>query len=49
MLKIVVLQKLYNLSDQAVAYEMTNRFDFMRFLRIYPGNQTPEKKHRLGF
>lgn len=31
MLKIVVLQKFYDLSDEAEAYEMTNRFGFMRF------------------
>ena len=54
MLKVVILQKFYDLSDEAVAYEMTNRFDFMRFLAISPGGHTPDKntvwdfKEKLG-
>ena len=54
MLKIIVLQKFYDLSDPAVAYEITNRFDFMRFLNIAPGDSTPDQntvwdfKEKLG-
>ena len=54
MLKIIVLQKFYDLSDPAVAYEITNRFDFMRFLSIAPGDSTPDQntvwdfKEKLG-
>ena len=54
MLKVVILQKFYDLSDEAVAYEMTNLFDFMRFLAISPGDHTPDKntvwdfKEKLG-
>jgi len=54
MLKVIVLQKFYDLSDPAVAYEITNRFDFMRFLGIAPGDDTPDQntvwdfKEKLG-
>ena len=54
MLKIMIIQRFFDLSEEAAAYEITNRFDFMRFLGINPGDPTPAKstiwdfKEKLG-
>ncbi len=34
MFKILILQSLYNLSDEAVEYQILDRMSFMRFLGL---------------
>ncbi|WP_231577668.1 transposase [Treponema phagedenis] len=34
MFKIIILQKLYNISDDQTEYQINDRLSFMRFFRI---------------
>ena len=44
MFKILVLQSLYNLSDDAVEYQVRDRLSFMRFLGLTLGDRVPDAK-----
>lgn len=44
MFKVLVLQSLYNLSDEAAENQILDRLSFMRFLDMKPGNKTPDAK-----
>lgn len=54
MLKINVLQKFYGLSEERTEFEIVDRFSFMRFLQVAPGDALPDKntiwdfKEKLG-
>ena len=36
MFKVLILQSLYNLSDEAIEYQILDRLSFMRFLGLAP-------------
>jgi transposase, IS5 family len=44
MFKILVLQSLYNLSDDAMEYQINDRLSFMRFLQLSLGAKVPDAK-----
>jgi len=44
MFKVLVLQSLYNLSDDAVEYQIRDRLSFMRFLELSIGDRVPDAK-----
>ena len=44
MFKILVLQSLYNLSDDAVEFQIQDRLSFMRFLGLGLGSTVPDAK-----
>jgi len=44
MFKILVLQSLYNLSDDVVEYQIRDRLSFMRFLDLSLGDRVPDAK-----
>ena len=44
MFKILVVQSLYNLSDDAVEYQIMDRISFMRFLGLSLGDRVPDAK-----
>jgi len=44
MFKVLVLQSLYNLSDDAVEYQVRDRLSFMRFLGLSIGDRVPDAK-----
>lgn len=44
MFKVLVLQSLYNLSDDAVEYQVRDRLSFMRFLGLGIGDRVPDAK-----
>lgn len=44
MFKILVIQSLYNLSDDAVEYQIMDRISFMRFLGLNLGDRVPDAK-----
>ena len=44
MFKILVLQSLYNLSDDAVEFQVRDRLSFMRFLGLSIGDRVPDAK-----
>lgn len=44
MFKILVIQSLYNLSDDAVEYQILDRISFMRFLGLTLGDRVPDAK-----
>lgn len=44
MFKVMVLQSLYNLSDDAVEYQVRDRLSFMRFLGLAIGDRVPDAK-----
>lgn len=44
MFKILVLQSLYNLSDDAMEYQIRDRLSFMRFLGLTMGDRVPDAK-----
>jgi IS5 family transposase len=44
MFKILILQSLYNLSDEAVEYQILDRMSFMRFLGLHAGDPVPDAK-----
>lgn len=44
MFKILILQSLYNLSDESTEYQVLDRLSFMRFLGLRLGNKVPDAK-----
>lgn len=44
MFKILVLQHLYNLSDDEIEYQIRDRYSFCRFLGLYPEETVPDAK-----
>ena len=44
MFKILVIQSLYNLSEDAVEYQIMDRISFMRFLGLSLGERVPDAK-----
>jgi IS5 family transposase len=44
MFKILVLQQLYNLSDDRIEYQIRDRFSFMRFLGLQLEDRVPDAK-----
>jgi transposase, IS5 family len=44
MFKVLVLQSLYNLSDDAMEYQIRDRLSFMRFLGLTLGDRVPDAK-----
>ena len=44
MLKILILQSLYNLSDDATEFQIQDRLSFMRFLGLGLGSRVPDSK-----
>ncbi len=44
MFKILILQSLYNLSDDATEYQIMDRISFMRFLGLGVGDRIPDAK-----
>jgi len=42
--KILIIQSLYNLSDEAVEYQILDRMSFMRFLGLHAGDPVPDAK-----
>jgi IS5 family transposase len=44
MFKILIIQSLYNLSDEAVEYQILDRMSFMRFLGLHLGDPVPDAK-----
>jgi len=44
MFKILILQSLYNLSDDAMEYQIRDRISFMRFLGLSLGDRVPDAK-----
>ncbi|WP_444913599.1 IS5 family transposase [Microbulbifer sp. TRSA007] len=44
MFKALVLQHLYNLSDDELEYQIRDRFSFCRFLSLNPEDRTPDAK-----
>ena len=44
MFKILILQSLYNLSDDSTEYQIMDRLSFMRFLGLGLGDKIPDSK-----
>jgi hypothetical protein len=44
MFKVLILQSLYCLSDDATEYQVLDRLSFMRFLGLEPGSAVPDAK-----
>lgn len=44
MFKILIIQSLYNLSDDGVEYQILDRLSFMRFLGLRIGSRVPDAK-----
>ena len=44
MFKILVLQRLFNLSDDQTEYQINDRMSFMRFLGLSLGDRVPDAK-----
>lgn len=44
MFKALILQSLYNLSDDELEYQIRDRFSFCRFLGLNPEDRTPDAK-----
>lgn len=44
MFKILILQRLYNLSDAQIQFQIMDRFSFMRFLGLNLQDQVPDEK-----
>jgi transposase len=44
MFKILILQSLYNLADDATEYQIRDRLSFMRFLGLSLGDRVPDAK-----
>ncbi len=49
MFKILVLQRLYNLSDEQTEYQINDRMSFMRFLDLTLGDTVPDAKTIWAF
>jgi transposase, IS5 family len=44
MFKILILQRIYNLSDHQMEYQINDRLSFMRFLGLSLGDRVPDEK-----
>ena len=44
MFKLLILQSLYNLSDDQMKYQITDRLSFKRFLKLKTSNKVPDSK-----
>jgi len=44
MLKVLVLQHLYNVSDEQIEYQIRDRYSFCRFLGFTPSDRIPDAK-----
>jgi hypothetical protein len=44
MLKFLVLQKYHNLSDEQTEFQIGDRFSFMQFLGLQPGDGVPDER-----
>jgi IS5 family transposase len=44
MFKVLVLQSLYNLSDERIEFQIRDRLSFMRFLDLTLGDAVPDEK-----
>lgn len=44
MFKVLILQSLYNLSDDSIEYQILDRLSFMRFLGLDAGDKVPDSK-----
>ena len=44
MFKILVLQSLYNVSDDEIEYQIRDRYSFCRFLGLMPEDKVPDAK-----
>lgn len=44
MFKILILQSLYNLSDEQMEFQITDRFSFMAFLELQLNDDVPDEK-----
>lgn len=44
MFKVLILQSLYNLADDAIEFQMLDRLSFMRFLGLSVGDSVPDAK-----
>lgn len=42
--KVLVLQRIYNLSDEQAEYQINDRMSFMRFLGLHLGDRVPDAK-----
>lgn len=49
MFKILILQRLYNLSDEQTEYQITDRMSFMRFLELDLKSPVPDAKTIWAF
>mgnify|MGYP002626907890 CR=1 FL=1 len=49
MFKILILQRLYNLSDEQAEYQITDRMSFMRFLNLDLKSRVPDAKTIWAF
>ena len=49
MFKILILQRLYNLSDEQTEYQITDRMSFMRFLNLDLKSSVPDAKTIWAF
>jgi transposase len=47
MFKILILQRYYNVSDDAMEYAILDRLSFMRFLGLGINNPVPDSKNDL--
>ena len=48
MFKLLILQRLYGLSDERLEYQVRDRLSFMRFLGLDLAEKVPRCAHRLG-
>jgi len=44
MFKIIILQRIYNISDDAMEYQINDRLSFMRFLNLGISDKVPDSK-----
>ncbi len=49
MFKVLVLQSLYNLADEAIEYRIRDRLSFMRFLGLEMCDNVPDGTRCGGF
>lgn len=44
MFKVLILQHLYNVSDDQIEYQIRDRYSFCRFLGLFPSDSVPDAK-----
>ena len=49
MFKVLVLQRLFGLSDKQVQYQITDRLSFKKFLGLSSGDKAPDEKSVWAF